>query len=244
VFVTGLSAGGAMTSVMLACYPDVFEAGAIVAGLPYGAAANVQQAFQAMSQCPARSPKEWGDAAGHAYPDYRGPWPRVSIWHGGADRIVVPNNAREIIKQWTYIHGLSLTPILNDTVDGYPRELWLDGNGKEVIESYAIADMAHGTPLSTGDADAQCGAAGPFLLEAGISSSFHIARFFGLTEAGVKPVTARTVANVSAERIRVSEASAPASDHAPGSARARGTGSGIDIGAIIGKALTAAGLMK
>jgi poly(hydroxyalkanoate) depolymerase family esterase len=247
VFVTGLSAGGAMTSVMLACYPDVFKAGAIVAGLPYGAAANVQQAFQAMSQCPARSPKEWGDAACHAYPDYRGPWPRVSIWHGGADRIVVPNNAREIIKQWTYIHGLSLTPILNDTVDGYPRELWLDGNGKEVIESYAIADMAHGTPLSTGDADAQCGAAGPFLLEAGISSSFHIARFFGLTEAGVTPVTAQTIANVSAERMRVSEAparSAPAGDQAPDSARARDNGSGIDIGAIIGKALAAAGLMK
>jgi hypothetical protein len=132
-------------------------------------------------------------------------------------------------------------------VDGYPRELWLDGNGEEVIESYAIADMAHGTPLSTGDADAQCGAAGPFLLEAGISSSFHIARFFGLTEAGVTPVTARTIANVGAERIRVSDAparSAPAGDHAPGSARARGTGSGIDIGAIINKALTAAGLMK
>src|SRR6185503_4009237 len=38
VFVTGLSAGGAMTSNMLACYPEVFAAGAIVAGLPYGAA--------------------------------------------------------------------------------------------------------------------------------------------------------------------------------------------------------------
>jgi poly(hydroxyalkanoate) depolymerase family esterase len=243
VFVTGLSAGGAMTSVMLACYPEVFEAGAIVAGLPYGAAANVQQAFQAMSQCPQRSAKEWGDAAVHAYPGYRGPWPRVSIWHGGSDRVVVPNNAREIIKQWTYIHGLSPTPSRNDTVDGYPRELWLDGNGEEVIESYAIADMAHGTPISTGDADAQCGAAGPFLLEAGISSSFHIARFFALTEAGVKPVTARTVANVSAESVRVSKAPARSAP-AHGSARTQSTDSSIDIGAIIGKALTAAGLMK
>jgi poly(hydroxyalkanoate) depolymerase family esterase len=42
VFITGLSAGGAMTSVMLACYPEVFAAGAIIAGLPYGAAGNVQ----------------------------------------------------------------------------------------------------------------------------------------------------------------------------------------------------------
>ena len=54
VFITGLSAGGAMTSVMLACYPEVFAGGAIVAGLPYGAASNVQQAFESMLQCPSR----------------------------------------------------------------------------------------------------------------------------------------------------------------------------------------------
>jgi poly(hydroxyalkanoate) depolymerase family esterase len=246
VFVTGLSAGGAMTSVMLACYPDVFEAGAIVAGLPYGTAANVQQAFAAMSQCPARSPKEWGDAACRAYPGYRGPWPRVSIWHGGADRTVVPNNAKEIIKQWTYVHGLSLTPSLNDTIEGYPRQLWLDGNDKEILEFYSIPHMAHGTPLSTGDADAQCGAAGPFLLEAGISSSFHIARFFGLTEAGATSVPARRTQEINAT-TSVSDAkerATAADEHAPDWARARGTASGIDIGAIIGKALAAAGLIK
>ena len=35
VFITGLSAGGAMTAVMLATYPEVFAGGAIIAGLPY-----------------------------------------------------------------------------------------------------------------------------------------------------------------------------------------------------------------
>jgi poly(3-hydroxybutyrate) depolymerase len=48
VFVTGLSAGGAMASAMLAAYPEVFAGGAIIAGLPYGCASNVQQAFEAM----------------------------------------------------------------------------------------------------------------------------------------------------------------------------------------------------
>jgi poly(hydroxyalkanoate) depolymerase family esterase len=52
VFVTGLSAGGAMTSVMLACYPEAFAGGAIIAGLPYGAATNVQEAFESMFQSP------------------------------------------------------------------------------------------------------------------------------------------------------------------------------------------------
>ena len=67
-----------MTSVMLACYPEVFAAGAIIAGLPYGAATNVQQAFESMFQSPARSASEWGDLVRRAAP-HNGPWPRISV---------------------------------------------------------------------------------------------------------------------------------------------------------------------
>jgi poly(3-hydroxybutyrate) depolymerase len=49
VFVTGLSGGGAMTSVMLATYPEIFAAGGIVAGLPYGCANSQTDAFLCMS---------------------------------------------------------------------------------------------------------------------------------------------------------------------------------------------------
>ena len=84
IFVTGLSAGGAMTSIMLACYPDVFAGGAIVAGLPYGAAANVQQAFASMFQSPSRPAREWGDLVRKAS-SHRGRG-RVSVWHGNADK--------------------------------------------------------------------------------------------------------------------------------------------------------------
>ena len=76
VFITGLSAGGAMTSNMLACYPEVFAGGAIVAGLPYGAATTVQQAFKSMYQSPSRSAREWADLVRKAS-SHRGPWPRV-----------------------------------------------------------------------------------------------------------------------------------------------------------------------
>ena len=98
VFITGLSAGGAMTSAMLACYPEVFAGGAIIAGLPYGAAGNVQQAFESMFQCPSRPAREWGDLVRSASPRHNGPWPRVSVWHGSADTTVVPSNAREILE--------------------------------------------------------------------------------------------------------------------------------------------------
>jgi len=182
VFVTGLSAGGAMTSNMLACYPEVFAAGAIVAGLPYGAAASVQQAFETMFQSPSRPAPEWGDLVRNASP-HRGPWPRISVWHGNADKTVIPPNAREIIKQWTDLHCLPISPSAKTRVDGFPREVWLNESGDELIESYTIANMAHGTPLAVGEAEGACGAPGPFLLSVGISSSYHIAKFFGIAVA-------------------------------------------------------------
>ena len=148
VFVTGLSAGGAMASNMLACYPEVFAGGAIIAGLPYGAATTVQQAFESMFQSPSRPAREWGDLVRKAS-SHRGPWPRVSVWHGNADKTVIPSNAREILKQWTDVHGLPLSPSVKTRVDGFPREVWINAAGDELIEAYTITNMAHGTPLAT-----------------------------------------------------------------------------------------------
>src|SRR4051812_19497601 len=165
VFITGLSAGGAMAAAMLATYPEVFAAGAIIAGLPYGAAGNVQQAFESMFQGRHHSAKEWGDLVRGAS-SHRGPWPRVSIWQGDADATVKPVNADSLIAQWRDLHGIDATPA-EDKVDGYPRKVWRR-NGTDVIESYTITGMAHGTPLATA---AHGGQAGPFMLEAGISSS-------------------------------------------------------------------------
>src|SRR5258708_2085810 len=106
--VTGLSAGGAMTLAMLATYPDVFAAGAVIAGLPYGGATNAQEALRGMFQAPPKSARELGDLVREASPN-RNIWVKLSVWHGSADRTVKPSNAGEIIKQWPDVHGLPLT---------------------------------------------------------------------------------------------------------------------------------------
>jgi feruloyl esterase len=249
VFVTGLSAGGAMTSVMLATYPDVFAAGAIIAGLPYGTASNVNEAFESMGQVRARSAREWGDLVRAASP-HKGPWPRVSVWHGGADPVVKSKNAGEIIKQWTDVHGLDLPPTSTDRVDGYPRQIWLNPAGQTVIESYAIPAMAHGTPLATGHSDEHVGVPGAFLLDVGISSSYHIAKFWGLTgHPRAVPIRRSESASIVPAPPRqhraTAEASSAAGDpvgdaHEPTSPRTRL----IDVQAVITQALKAAGLMK
>jgi poly(hydroxyalkanoate) depolymerase family esterase len=181
VFITGLSAGGAMACVMLATYPELFAAGAIVAGLPFGTAANVNEALESMVRVRARSSRQWGDLV-RAASQHGGPWPRVSVWHGGADAVVRPENADQIVKQWINVHGLNYEPTREEIIDGYPRRVWRDRMGNDVVESYTIPGMAHGVPLATGSGENHCGAAGPFLLDVGISSSYHIAKFWGLTK--------------------------------------------------------------
>ena len=42
--------------------------------------------------------------------------------------------------------------------------------------------MAHGTPLAIKGAENALGEAGPFMLDVGIASSYHIAKFWGLTQ--------------------------------------------------------------
>ncbi|MFK4619354.1 poly(hydroxyalkanoate) depolymerase family esterase [Bradyrhizobium diazoefficiens] len=144
VFITGLSAGGGMTSVMLATYPEVFAAGAVIAGLPYGIASNLREALDGMFHSPARPARELGDLVRNAS-DYRGPWPKMSVWHGSADRTVNPGNANEIVKQWLDLHDLPDVPMAETNVDGYPRQAWWNKDGETLVESYAITDMAHGT---------------------------------------------------------------------------------------------------
>lgn len=178
VFVTGLSAGGAMTSVMLAAYPELFAGGGIIAGLPYGAAATMPEAFERMRGQGHPAPETSVDRVLAASP-HVGPWPTISVWHGGADHTVSPTNADRIVEQWRGVHGVGVAPDLSETVDGHLRRVWRGRDGGEVIESYSIAGMGHGTPLRTGGVDG-CGQAGPHMLEAGISSTRRLAARWGL----------------------------------------------------------------
>ena len=247
VFVTGLSAGGAMTSVMLATYPEIFAGGAIIAGLPYGIANTMQEALTGMYRAPARPAADLGDLVRKAS-KHTGPWPKVSVWHGSSDRTVTPGNAGEIVKQWLDVHGLAPAPMSSGDVDGYPRDVWWDANGETVVESYTITGMAHGTPLAVAGQEEPYGEAGKFLLEAGIASSWHIAQFFGLTKqaapqkktviAGKADVPSDAIVTVSAPRKARNEDDGQFSPRQPNGRRV------LDINTVITRALTAAGLMK
>jgi len=177
VFITGLSAGGAMTSAMLAAYPELFAGGAIVAGLPYGVADNVMEAMRVMKAGDGRDAAILGELVRNAAPAAARPV-RVSVWHGDADRVVSAVNGRDIVKQWTSAANLADTSIIHDRPYG-AREVWGDHVQGPVVELHRIAGLGHGAPLIT-TGEAGLGTAAPFMLESKVSSTLEIAEFWGL----------------------------------------------------------------
>lgn len=189
VFVTGLSAGGAMAAAMLATYPEVFAAGAIIAGVPYGCASGVAEAFECMAGGGSGDARSLAASVRAASP-HKGPWPRVQIWQGSADHTVKPANADALVRQWTQLHGLPAKPSSSDKSGGHQRSIWTDAKGKPLVEHHAIAGMGHGTPLDPGTGEGQSGEAGAHMLDVGVSSTDRIALFFGIA-AAAKGVSAR-----------------------------------------------------
>ncbi len=236
VFITGLSAGGAMTASMLAIYPEVFAAGAVIAGLPHGAAGSVGEAFEAMFQGHPRSADEWGNLA-RAASGNTGRWPTVQIWHGTADATVKPINATELVKQWTNLHSLPPAPTITDTVDGAQHEVWRGKDGAAVLELYLVPGMAHGTPLDTANTDLDHAAGRPqsHMLEAGIGSSWHIAKAWGLLTAEPE---------VRTEPAAASEPAGFKLPSLPGITLPALPQIGAGPAAVIDKALRAAGLLR
>jgi hypothetical protein len=269
IFITGLSAGGAMSMAMLSSYPEIFAGGAVIAGLPFGVARNVRDALMQMRMPSQRQGAELGDLVRRAS-SFRGRWPKLSVWHGTADRTVHPDNADEIVKQWLDLHRLPLGPMAESEVDGYPRQVWWNTDGETIVESFTITDMAHGTPLGVAENDKRYGKQGPFLLEAGISSSYHIAKFFGVTDwiRQPKPATespsAKLIPLVSPiasalpvigkmlwpKSVDAEPSAVEAADQKPAASRGKPEPkrethrAPIDVAAVIDRALQAAGLKK
>jgi hypothetical protein len=87
-----------------------------------------------------------------------------------------------ILGQWRDVHHVGEMPTHSELIDGFPHRAWCDVDGRILIEEYSITGMGHGTPIAT-KPPTNYGAAAPFMLDVGISSTFHIARSWGLVPA-------------------------------------------------------------
>jgi poly(hydroxyalkanoate) depolymerase family esterase len=165
VYVTGLSAGGGMTAVMMATYPEKFAAGGVVAGLPYGCAQAAGSPYVCMYVGATQTPRQWGDRVRAARPGYTGPWPVLTVLHGTADYTVKPVNMTDLVEQWTDVHGADTAADVTDTVAGHPHQVYRGPGGGAVVETYSLTGMGHGQPVDPGSGPAQCGTAGAYYLD-------------------------------------------------------------------------------
>ncbi|MDB5840617.1 MAG: depolymerase family esterase [Herminiimonas sp.] len=186
IYVTGLSAGGAMTAVMLATYPEVFAGGAIMAGLPYKCASSEAEAtakcgLLGHKLAPEKdlSPAQWGDLVRGAA-ERNGARPLVSIWHGSNDGTVDPRNQQELMEQWTNVVGIDQKPDADETVNGHLRRVYKDDDGRTLVETYLIKNMGHATPIDPGNAENECGTPAPFIFVADICSTYYVVKFWRL----------------------------------------------------------------
>lgn len=239
VFITGLSAGGAMTAVMLATHPEMFAGGAIIGGLPYGCASNIPEALRQM-----REPQS-GDGAAlatdvrRAAGDYQGSWPTVSLWHGSADATVDISNMERLGRQWRHVHGIedAIPTITREA--GWEHRAWRHADGRGLVEEWRIVGMGHGVPLDLSGPE-HLGAGGPYMLDVGISSTAHIARSWGLTAGNAAAVEERAAAAPASRFTRLAGMDgSPVPDAASSASAPAGA-----VQRTIERALRSAGLMR
>ena len=136
VFAFGSSSGAHMANVIASTYPDVFAGCAVFSGLPLGCCS---------SRAPA-GPKGMGDMIRAYYPGYNGPWPRMQIWHGTADRVnTYSKYFKEELDQWTNVLGVTLTRNVSNTpLRGYTEMIY--GDGKKLV-AYSAEGVGHVVPF-------------------------------------------------------------------------------------------------
>lgn len=177
VFVSGLSAGGGMTAVMMATYPEKFRAAGIVAGLPYDCSNAAGGPYPCMYGWANQTPVQWGDRVRRARPGYTGPWPTLTVFQGSADGTVKPSNMTDLVRQWTDVQGADQTADVTDTVAGYPHQVYRTSAGQAVVETYSITGMGHGQPV---DPATGCGTTGPYVLDVHLCAAYRLGQAWGL----------------------------------------------------------------
>lgn len=145
VYVMGISAGGAMTATLLACYSDVFAAGAIHAGSMYKAATTLSGSVYAMLYGSIHSPDDRGRLAWQCSGS---PSPRplpVLVFHGSSDATVNPLNGEQAVRQF-----LQTNDIADDRSDNNSVRYVVTGTRTGQVpggRSYTVRDYHYGGRL-------------------------------------------------------------------------------------------------
>ena len=164
VYIAGLSAGGAMATIVAEAYPEIFAAVGVHSGLARGAATNVMEAFTVMqSGDTSRAERAAGINLQLSVP--------TIVFHGDQDQTVHPRNGEQVI-------AAVLREDANAEVERgvspkgrrYTRSRHVDKRGKRLAEHWLVHGAGHA--WSGGDV------AGSFTDASGPDATREMLRFF------------------------------------------------------------------
>jgi poly(hydroxyalkanoate) depolymerase family esterase len=174
VYIAGLSAGGAMATVMGTTYPELYAAVGVHSGLPYQAARDVASAFAAMRGDRAKPVKRKSRRDARSVP--------IIVFHGDNDTTVHPSNGDELIahaaaasaeaKARDNASAEHVTSVEHGDAAGraYTRTTYRDTAGNRVLEQWLVHGASHA--WSGGSTD------GSFTDPRGPDASREMLRFF------------------------------------------------------------------
>lgn len=184
VFITGLSAGAAMSVIMMADYPETFNAGAIFAGGAYKSGNGYVSAMMALLGWRVKSAEKWGNIVRKQNPGFNGNYPRMIIYQGNSDWVVNKRNGTELLKQWSNLHHIGTQP--TETINQYvnikdiQRNSYATDNHKEAIVFYKVNKLSHALLVDPGKCKYQGGKRGFFSKDKNYNSTLFTAYDFGL----------------------------------------------------------------
>lgn len=132
VYVAGLSAGGAMATIMGTLYPDLYAAVGVHSGLPFASANDLSSALAAMKGDFRRS-----KASEQPLP--------IIVFHGDRDTTVHPANGEEVVAQGARHLATSGMAEPGHVPDGhaYTRTLYPDDDGTVRAEHWVVHGAGH-----------------------------------------------------------------------------------------------------
>lgn len=142
VYIIGLSGGGAMTSAMLVNYPQLFNAGAVVSGIPFPCADDLIRGISCMKNGPSQTVAELTVLAQKLNPEQI-IWPKLSVWTGTSDNIVNPLNSLMLAQQWAKLSKLTAKPSVDKKL-GYTVTRWQNTKKEISVELIEVAERGHG----------------------------------------------------------------------------------------------------
>jgi acetylxylan esterase len=142
VFATGISSGAEMTAVLLGDYPDVFQAGSVMSGVPFGCFATSEGPAACMHGTITLTAERWGDIVRTADPRYHGPRPRIQLWHGTADKTLYYPNFRDEVEQWVNVSNAALAHTSHPK-PGWTHSVYVDRSGRVAVDTYSVAGEDH-----------------------------------------------------------------------------------------------------